>query len=51
MTAVRPIPRVLVAGGGVAALELLLALRANVGSPLAITLLSAGRCHCTTLRC
>lgn len=35
------IPRVVVAGGGIAALELLLALRANARSPLAITLLSA----------
>ncbi|MDP1849864.1 MAG: FAD-dependent oxidoreductase [Solirubrobacteraceae bacterium] len=41
MSPAHPIPRILVAGGGVAALELLLALRANVGSPLAITLLSA----------
>ena len=34
-------PRVLIAGGGVAALELLLALRVNAGARLAITLLSA----------
>jgi sulfide:quinone oxidoreductase len=34
-------PRVLVAGGGIAALELLLALRVYAGSHLAITLLSA----------
>ena len=34
-------PRVLLVGGGVAALELLLALRANAGAQLSITLLSA----------
>jgi sulfide:quinone oxidoreductase len=34
-------PRVLIAGGGVAALELLLALRVQAGAQLAITLLSA----------
>ena len=34
-------PRVLIAGGGIAALELLLALRVHAGARLAITLLSA----------
>src|SRR4051794_23603707 len=40
MTIAATRPRVLVAGGGVAALELLLALRANAGPQVAITLLS-----------
>ena len=35
-------PRVLIAGGGVAALELLLALRVKAGAQLAITVLSGG---------
>ena len=34
-------PRVLIAGGGIAALELLLALRVHAGARVAITLLSA----------
>jgi sulfide:quinone oxidoreductase len=41
MTVAGSRPRVLVVGGGVAALELVLALRANAGGALAITLLSA----------
>lgn len=40
MTATATRPRVLLVGGGVAALELLLALRADAGGQLAITLLS-----------
>jgi sulfide:quinone oxidoreductase len=40
MTSAAMPPRVLVVGGGVAALELLLALRADVGGQVAITLLS-----------
>jgi sulfide:quinone oxidoreductase len=42
MTGAAQHPRVLVAGGGIAALELLLALRVHAGQELAITLLSAG---------
>ncbi len=41
MTFAEQRPRVLVAGGGIAALKLLLALRVNAGAALAITLLSA----------
>jgi sulfide:quinone oxidoreductase len=41
MTGAAQRPRILVAGGGVAALELLLALRVHAGPQLAITLLSA----------
>jgi sulfide:quinone oxidoreductase len=40
MTAVQTRPRVLIAGGGIAALELLLALRIHAGAHVAITLLS-----------
>jgi len=43
MTPLGKLPRVLIAGGGVAALELLLALHANAQGRLAITLLSAER--------
>ena len=35
-------PRVLIAGGGIAALELLLALRVDAGAQVAITVLSGG---------
>jgi len=42
MTGTEKRPRVLVAGGGIASLELLLALRVQSGGELAITLLSAG---------
>ena len=42
MTAQRPAPRVVIAGGGVAAVEAMLALRALAGSRPAVTLLAAG---------